>query len=609
MTIHVDGARSRRRLPAAKKALQMLKTLPENFFQKCGMRDGFLFKVTRTGKGWIKAPFGVYVVLSDEKGLRQFTCDSVGSPALPWFVATEKDRYTLFPDPMPTAIPSDTFYAIGGSTGNQMLQADPENYIVAPEAQWKSAQPTCLPMGSELLAVNFCYQRTSSHWVQSTQLTHCYNNGAKDVVNEVDLPSVTTTYTIGSGLTANYDPGRRIPLMMLPGYFEYVEWKPHYVFLRAAAPRYPQVLTYVYIDIPSGVVGSYALAVDVLYIGASSNFLADVLSSDVPVRQLAAHYSRLTNDVKGVCALYAPLDPTSYTPSGDRKWILTLSFVSLAGTHQTRTFDDMKTTLYALAGGELKWVPDALLPSLGITFSPPFDYLDPDTTDPQRVMAKYILGVLFGWPADSEHTRSERDTVTFADSTGTVYSWLRSCDAGATQSAWGAMSVGPRNGGFRFSYADGGIGRTSLVMPSAVLTDITLRPKILRMTGTTYCCMADRADGTIQNLYIGSPFGTWYPITLPVDTTMYAIRVVIPADTVAEVSFIGIGKVGTKYHVFFKTPDAEWVKLSPIPVEGDVVDLAASWDVCVFGDDAIVKKMMETAQHPTASYARRPGLR
>jgi hypothetical protein len=582
------------------------------------MVDGFLFKVFKDEeKGWIKAPFGIYVALSDEKGLRQFTCDSASCAALPWFVAVEKDRYMLLADPMPVAVPSGVSVALGGTSG-QMLPAAPINFI-NPSFQYKSAQPSCLPINSELVVVNFAYQRGTTHFVAATQLTHCYNHGKNDGVGA--LPSISRTYTISGVLTAGADAYRIIPLLVAPGYHEFAEWKPHYLHRSTTAPGHYQVLLYAYSYVPGGVIGSSERRVSHLYTGMSADFSAKILSTGVSVRQLAAHYSRTADDVKGVCALYTTLDPTcdnlgahaghytSATSSGvapaDRKWSHTLSFISIAGTNTTSTFEDMKDKIYELAGNELKYVVDAL----GLSFSPPFDWTNYAATDPQRVLARYILGALFGWPADSEHTYAfVRDTVTFADSEGVVYSWLRAGDAGATQHAITAPYAGTRNGGFKFEYPYGW-SRVSLIMPSAVLTDNTQRPKIHLITSTTYCCIADKADGTVAGLYIGSPFTSWNELTLPVGVTMFCIRVVVPEDTTDKVSFIGIGKAGTIYSIYFKPPGAGWVKLSPIPVEGDVVDLAASWDVCVFGDDAIVKKMMDAKQHPVASYARQPDLR
>lgn len=743
MGIFVDGARSRRYLPTAKKALRILKTLPDAIQQKVGMRNGFLFKVKRNGQGWIKAPFGIYVALSDEKGLRQFVCDSAGSPAMPWFDKDEKDRYLLLPDPLPSG---SSLQGVGVSTSvgdinstsvseMQMLLAKPANLNrPKPLSQWQSAHPVCMPLGGELVAVTYCYLRTSSHWVSATQLTHCYNHGKNDVdkANDsaVKLPSMSRTFPVGSGLGTMFEPFNRTALKVSSGYIHAIDWKSRYMTLSPTAEKYQQVLLYTLLNARSNTMYASELTLKDMYVGASTNFKNKLLAGSIVCRQLAAHYIAVGNNIKGVCVLYAPLyalcpgddDPlhvghytsatTDHVAPEDRKWVITLSLVDFVGSIQTYTYNDMKGTLYELVAGELKWVVSAYMLRAGLTYaqgrkfclsdtsegillsdgetpnpawgdlfgnltiwvsgepygkgrhvlygaesyycavdttgtvSPDeatstwklirwvgklepgvgytagdavgveqaFDPDDPEETDPGQWVARFTLGALFGWPTDQgDYDTYERDTVTFADSNGVVYSWLRSCAPGAAQRAWGLLHTGARNGGFKFG-AGGGVARTAIAVPQTVLADTNLRPKIALMTDTKYSCLADKADGTIAHLYVGSPFDAWENIPLPAGATMYTIRVTIPGDTADKCGFIGIGKKDSKYYIFFKPPGTDWVKLSPIPVgaENDadgVVDLLAAWDVCVFGDDAIVKKMMEVKQHPTARSARSPEAR
>lgn len=606
MTITVDGERSRKRLPVAKKALANIVDM--GLPAKASLYEGFFYKVWQMGAdltgGRITAPFGIFVALSDETGVKQFVCDSAECAAAP---IEQADRYLLGAAAMPG--PGGTWLASGGEDdADAMILASPLVEVeVDPAAQWKAAQPVCIPFGGELVQVNACYQRTTPHIVHATQVTHCYSNG----LNDEALPAITYLWNYSDDPSADpeavQNSARRVPLLAAPGYFEYAHWKTGALFYNEAG-TYPLVLSYEYHYAPAGVYGGAYVTADAFFGGATGNLLSKIgPAHGIAVRQHAAFYSRTANDIKGVCLLslraeacpdYTTLTNPCIDPA-DVDWWITLGFVSMAGSHQAVNMGVLGAQLYGLAADELSWVAD--LYAGEVTFNP----LDPYGSDPSRILAKGVAGRLFGWPCESEYTNAPRDTVTFADGDGVVYSWLRSTDPDAVQNAEGAGYAGTRNGGFQFT-PTGGIERAALSMPQAVLDDGTLRPRLLLMTATTFCCIADRADGEIAALYVGSPFGTWEAVTLP--ATMYAVRAIYPGDTAATAGFVGIGKSGTEYRIYLKLAGQPWAALSPIPVSA-VNDTIASWDACVFGDDALAAASMQVRQHPVAVQARRPSLR
>jgi len=686
MTIYTDGARSRRRIPAAKRAIRIIKSL--GMSQKVGMRDGFIFKVTEDGRGFIKAPFGIYVVLVDEKGVRQFTCDSVSSPAEPWFEKDVKDRYVLLPDPMPPIVYStpgytdypdatDLYAAVGGSvSGIQNTLAHPVGFITPIEYrdlyQWSAPEISVISTGSELVVLNMCYERTSKHWVNTTQITHCFNPGMNDVENEVSLPSITTTWAASNGLTAGYNAERRVPIHTTPGYFGYVAWKPgllwsdnrivQIVYQGFSEQQYYAQNLAVTGLLPAPPTGQYFRLIAVHASRRTIDELPDDLPNMYRVRatcvlsqglvfvnfdtgHTARDFTYLRTAIKNVLTtemfwVYFTYLFNNFTPPYNLRGGLALAgaFPETGGSGvggAVATSD----LWYITAGGTITTIPpggtdpsDIPVDTSGALFAltdtpgqdpakwvvqESFATLDAKTDQPSKdtvnSLISQTLGAMFGWPDDSGETSSERDTVTFSDAEGVVYSWVRSCDPAATQNAWGALYTGTRLGGFKFDYASG-VSRVALSVPESVRDNSTLRPKLLLVTDTAYLCVADSRDGHIHSVDVGSPLtGVWDNIVLPQDVVMYAVRTTVAADTGAETGLIGLGKVtgeSREYFVFIKPPSKEWIRLSPLPIDvGDVVDLAASWDLCLVGDDALAGRMMQVKQNHSASPARNPRLR
>lgn len=598
MTVTADGERSRKRLPIAKKALGVITDM--GLPVKAGLFEGFFYKVWQLDDGNISggrvvAPFGIFVLLVDASGVKQFVCDSAECAALP---VEALDRYVTVGG-LP-ALPADgeALYAYDQGAGTPVLM-DPTT-LENPADQWKAPRPVGLPLGGEIVMLHTAYERASGHWVYGVQATHCHSDGTSDSGTPGISFTSKTSDVVDESANNSY---RVVPMLVTQGYSDFIRWKTGGLYI--ASNTYPLVAEYAYIYTPFGITGSgRKFTADEFYTGASATFLAkirDVANGGVTVRQVAAYFSRTPTDIKGVCVLYphmsyctdpaAQTDPTNLcvTQSEIDQWGVTISFASPMTGVQTVDYVTLLPLLQALVAGELAW----LFP-LG-------------WTGDDALPGFNAVGKLFGWPSESEWTNSPRDTVTFADANGVVYSWLRCCDPNATQRP--GQSSGTPGGGFKFQQPEGFV-RTPLVMPTEVLTDTTLRPCILLMTATTFHCVADRADGTIGGLYVGSPFGLWSPVTLPANVTMYAIRVTKPADTVLDAGFIGVGKDAVGAHrIYMKVPGGEsWVAMSPLPVTG-VNDLLATWDVCVFGDDALTSSSQQARQHPVAVQGRRPSLR
>lgn len=612
MTITADGERSRRRLPAARKALNdiMAMDLPV----KAGALDGFPYKVWqldggRLTGGRIISPFGIYVAYLGEWGFKQFVCDSVQCAAIPMYGPLDiyGDRYFTVYETAPTGY---SVYASGGANGVPIAASPHVGVAPTPDGQWKPPQPVCIAFGGEYVVLNATYERTSGHWIDCSLATHCYSDGRSDV-QAAGISGIAPINTY-AGFTSH----RIVPMLTASGYMERLLWKediPYYW----SANNQANFVEYQYHYAPTGVSGVPLRVTGAeVFGGASSGFKAKVayhtdVSPLLPVT-LGHFGSRTVTDVKGVLAVQvsnyasasctpAQIDDPNHnciSYAGDSNWLLTLTFYSVTGGTSVVGYNTLSPLLSPLAAGELHWL--FVDPVNGYTYQqkPEYDSMS--------------LRVLFGYGADSDasYTLRPRDTATFADGNGVVYSWLRCCDPSAAQRATEA-GVGAKLGGFRFQNPDGFI-RTPLAMPQAVLADTALRPRITLMTATTYCCIADMANGEIHGLYVGSPFGSWQDVGLPVGATMYSIRVMQPGDTVATTGFIGVGKemtqTGIQYRIYMKMAGGAWVALSQIPVS-NVNDLIASWDVCVFGDDPLVQQSQQVRQHPVATQSRRPELR
>jgi hypothetical protein len=597
--ITADGERSRKRVTHAEKALDLIKRL--DLPTKAGLSDGFRYRVWQmddVSGGRIVSPFGVYVAYLGASGFKQFVCDSAECVALPVFDSVEGDRYFTVRNAAPTDY---SVYTTGGVDGIPILTDTA--VLVDPANQWKPPQPVCIPFGGEHIVLNATYERPSGHWVECSLATHCHNNGSTDVQAH-GISGITPV-----GGTSGLSSHRVLPLLTTQGYLERLLWKqgvPYYATSLSGQPA--DYVEYQYYYAPTKVSGAgFRITGNDVFAGSSAAFRAKLAyhSTEAPLLSHShGHFgSRTATDIKGVVAVRV----YNYSTSGctaaqiadpnhscidyaaDSNWLLTLTFYSALSSPQVVGYNTLNPALDALATGEFQWVYAS----------------DPYVANPE--MQSRVLRLLFGYGADDETTATAtvpRDTATFADASGIVYSWVRCCDPDAAQRA-GESSAVTKLGGFKFSHPEGFI-RTPVAVPAEVLTDTSLRPRIILMTDTTYCCITDHAAGDIAGLYVGSPFGEWTAVPLPADVTMFAIRVLRPAVA----GFIGVGKIpgsGT-YHVFINITGIEWVTLSSIPVT-DVNDLIASWDVCVFGDDPLVAQSQQVKQHPIAMQSRRPALR
>jgi len=556
--ITFDGERSRKRLPVAKKALANITDL--GLPAKASMFEGFTYKVWQMDRGKltggrITAPAGIFVMLSDEAGFKQFVCDSFQTIAAPIFDALLGDRYAMLPSPMPAVgagLSAVSGTSLGGS-GAAAQETDAATIVQTdPLLQWSAPTPVCLPLAGEFVLMHLGYERLSNHLVNVTQAVHCHSDGSGDTAS----PAISRAWSTEDETATTANSARTIPLRVQPDYFEYIDWKTGDLF---AVDGKRNVLRYEGAYLPTGAVFGVYPTVDQVMVGASADLKNKVaIPGDYSMLQIAAHYSRTAADIKGVCALRV------VGASESEPFILSLCFVSLATAHQAVSYPILKESLETLG------------------------FVIADVDD-----AQIALGMLFGWPAESELTGGSRDTVTFADAAGSVYSWHRTI------------------GGVKFQVPEG-VVEAALVMPPEVLADATLRPRILLMAETVYCCLAGSKEGAIIYLYVGSPFAAWEEVALPDGVTMYSVRVMQPGETRETTGFIGIGKdvvegVAT-YRVYLKLAGREWVGLSPIPATA-VNDTLATWDVCVFGNDPIARAMQQVRQHPTAIQSRRPSLR
>jgi hypothetical protein len=603
MTIAVDGERSRKRLPAAKKALAVITDL--DLPAKAGVFDGFRYKVWRADKGELTggrvvAPVGFFVVLADAGGLKQFACDSAQCAAAP---IAPVDRHYYNKSPLDTTGYRST---VTGETGTPAPMAP-----VGGDG-WRYPRVTNLPIGGELTALFASWESASGHFCDIMQTTHCWADGSAGRFPAINSAGFST------GVPATLTSYRVIPTFVQPGYCENVSWKTGAGYIHSSGNRTPLLVEYRGIHIPTAsYFGYYVDAGDVLGGKVSALALAKITDGDgdtglgADVYQYAAHFSRVASSIKGTsllmpsfsrCTGSAEYCNTQFAdaerpevPDADLVWKPVLWFWDTAAGHLTANFEVLGPLGYALMNGEL------------------IHYKQIEAADDlSHHYLTSILAKLFGWPCESEYTAGERDTVTFADAAGAVHSWLRCCDPDAAQNAAGLAGVGPKLGGFKFQHPEGFV-RVPLAMPADVLTDATLRPQITLMTANAYYCCADNAAGEIKHLYVGSPFAEWSEAALPDGVTMYAVRVVQPGDSVAAAGFIGIGKVPAAgdtpaaHRIFLKAAGQAWVALSPLPVAAVSAD--AAWDVCVFGDDPLVASMMGARQHPAAVQALRPELR
>lgn len=615
MSIKVDGERSRKRLPIAKKALALIKDM--GFLSRAGIYDGFMYKVWQMDAGnlsggFVVAPFGIAVLLSDANGTKQFVCDSAQCAA-----GLVGDRKVRLLDVTTTANEHVVASFAGAEDDGSTLNYSTGN---AMPPGWRARRPLPIPYGGEVV-LNYIAFNGHGAFVCSAEASHCFDTGS------VPMPALNRQHR--DVPPAGSDAGYFIPMRVTAGYFDVVYCKPGYCYYSEGSPV---LMAYQYNHHLYGYGVSNVIAIPLFAAkGATYQFQQKLRIGNfgVPVYLRAAYYSRVAADVLGVSVIHAPHavtcpdpdkcvtgsaaeiaicrqeaqdaldaaieDPTSPCVAvDDKRFVLDMVFTSLAGGSQMLDFEQLRVALYALADGELNWIPPEV--------NPAYVSGDEDVTDKLRVVAVAVSSALFGWPVDSEYTKSARDTVTFADTDGVVYSWLRCGDPGATQNAEGGSFTGARQGGFKFSYPEG-FTRTPLSMPPECLSNPALRPNVQLITETSYLCPLELAGGELAGCFLGSPFGSWTAIPMPSGATMLTVQVTEPADTVDEIGLVGIGKLDGVYFVFFKPGGGEWQRLSSIQA-GEVDAATAAWGVCVFGDTGLSVSSQSVRQHPAIQASR-----
>lgn len=668
--ITADGERSRKRITRAKKALAIITML--DVPTKTSITEGFRYRVWQSDEGELSggrvvAPLGVLVLYSHPGGITQFTLDSMQ-------VAAGKigDRWVLISTPLPLS-PAGEVSILRSSASNEAA-AYPANpsYVTG----WKPPRAVVTPFQGEACLFDTAFERTSEHFVSATMASHCYSVSKLSADSAARPSGVSWAWSTAPSDAARISFNRIMPLAQYQTYWERVHFKLGVLWIASPfGPLDSIVAAYFAFFAPLATYSVAFATLRRLVVGAPPIVLAkmDAVGPNggtiVTTFQHAGYCARTNTGIPGLTivsflfsivsphtvdttdpssiaaqeemraadfALLARVDHKAVTATDYNQWALVLGFYRFETTTAvTKTFVQIKAVILPLlaSGGELAWTRTTTIPpDLVAAEADARAQLAAATTGAQineadgvleAILVKQFgavwkaLGALFGWPVENPTTtiNGVRDTVTFHDSDGVVYSWLRSCAPGATQNAEGLVST-VRGGGFKFDVdAASGISRVPLVMPQQVLTDPTLRPCTLLAnplgSPAVYYCLADNNQGEIKGLHVGSPFSAWTEIPLPQGVTMYSVRMVSLTNPPVLSAFIGVGKTVVEgvsvYRVYFKPVSGDWVALSPIPVK-DVVDLAASWDVCVFGDDPLAAAM-QSIQGPTAAPAIPPNLR
>lgn len=602
--ITADGERSRRRIPAAKKALDAITML--DLPAKAGIIEGFRYRVWQLEEGELSggrivAPMGVYVVLADAGGFKTFVCDSVESAAGPVFDSAVGDRFVRFPSII-AAQPNVSWPILDWAAVR-----DTQDFVVAPAGPanqdgsavdgtpYKFPTPVCAPIAGEIVATLLSFFQPRALPIYSKpfslfQATHCYSNGQS---NPSSLPAFGWgAHITNLGFTAGRQASRLILMSSASDLVEVIAWKP----AREYSGAYPHFFRYWrYYPATGEVDQADMIGTAALYPGAPADFISRTslpkagTVDGIDIDQLGVLWVGL----RGIHFLHArPWDPSYLSfPGAYAQLQFTLAFYSPGQGWRTVNYDTLEPQLTALAAGELSWAW-----KLG-------SYTEPPAQETLVTTHKWVMAVISGgWPVDRDYSVFDADgnisamTVTdaalFMDSDGSAYAWLRCCDPAAVQDAAGQYSSAPKLGGIKFSYPDG-ITRVPLAMPLTVLGDITLHPEILMTQAGVYSCFATKSTGEVIHAYIGSPFGMWEEIPLPA-AAMQVIRIFTPGPTAAATGLVGIGKVvidGAVVHrVFIKVPGTmDWAALSRIPVES--VSPQAEWEVCVFGADELPRPL------------------
>jgi hypothetical protein len=609
----------------AKRALANI--ISTDLPSKVSKFEGFIYKVWQIGKGTlsggrITAPVGVLVVAwTKGSGLRQFVLDSIESTG---------DRVTSDKHLPHTRTPASGSYKYSFGVPfaairepDALLLPDPSLPMVssvshASPADITSPIPVCLPLSGEHCVISASWVSSLNsifQWRSVKAVTHCHSSGTKDG----RMPSMATSALVGAG--AGAAPFRYIPTFSLPGYYEWVEWKVGvgYVFTQGGPADRQQILAfYIGCDVRENIVYSTRIITGDFFqslVNADTwaKFLSNSsLQSGVVTTQYAAHWSRANNNLHGVCLLGLGMtlcsasaevcqdryeDPLNASvPQPYYKYRASLCFFDFINGGSVVAGDVLYPLAQSLIDNELVFYRPTSITHYGAN----------PTDEPNRYgLAIYVFSLLFGYPSDTYFQQGARDTVTFASHTGEVFSWLRCTDPGAEQTDVGAAYDGERHGGFLFQ-PNIGFSRVSLIMPSAVLLDVNLRPEILLMSGVTYYCAATNYNSEIKHLYVGSPFLGWSEVTPPVGHTLVAVKA-IQAGTATTCAFVGVGKssdVERPYRVFLKLPGKEWKPLSKLNV--GLLDNSARFDVTLFGDDPLVQSLMSMRQFPVAREAAEP---
>jgi hypothetical protein len=616
MGVSTDGLRSQRRVPFVTKVYRKINEL--NIPAKGGVFQGFVYKVINIGqdlwKGWIKAPMGVLVTRSTVDSIRQYTYDSIEVSPDRIFSSSNQNRFFLYPDPLPSGFEKVQVFFDGAATRN----------IIQTPVDSKPARPVTLCARGEQLLTLAAFRAINSR-VHAATVHHCYSDG-RDVSGTA---SITSYFLIGPSASLQYTMTLIRPPSMRNRY--------GYVLHKAGLLRYntttfrPIIWEYYEVQLSPKDAVSAVLHADILAetYGGSSQLSAKMRAAFSSGGQAAAANTggmfgvvgetfcgisvtytdlRKCTFAPGTCATFFADPVSNIVSDADLKFSVMLYYLP-KNDATLLTTDQLAAPVGALLAGELSYyAPSGFNP---LTFDPLNVQLD-------AFLLARTLGRLFGWPAEDEYSQgagtdvlTPRDTVTFFDADGEVYSWLRCLDPDATQGY--DYSGSPGAGAIKFD-ATSVFERVSVVMPAVVLDTVGVRPKILMMTDTTYYCVADNSSNIIFGLFVGSPFDEWVEIDLPEGATMHTIRCMQPGDSADSCGFIGIGRQeledGIVYEfTYIKVAGKDWRRLAPIGQATAFPLTTESWDVCTFGDDAITQQMLSVQQVPTAVGARAPELR
>jgi hypothetical protein len=619
MGVSTDGLRSQRRVPFVTKVYRKINEL--NIPAKGGVFQGFVYKVINIGqglwKGWIKAPMGVLVTRSTVVAIRQYVYDSVEVSPDRIFSSSIPTRFFQGISPL-----DDTGRLVTAIYPSDEDDAAAYRFIITTFTGEKPARPSTSCVGGERVITSVAY-RFGDYRNHVRTVHHCYSNGS------TLSPTLSHTMNIGISRSSQH----LITPFTMPEpdkAFAYTLHKCGGVLYDSGSFK-PIIWRYYEAQLNPVTARTLTLHADTLALqyGASSQLGQKmrqplVNARGIPTYNMGCYIATANRFLIGISVSYLPVrkctsvplvcnnnyaDPSSdLVPDSDLKYAILMYYFPLADT-VLFTLTEVAAPVAALLASELSYyAPTGFDP---LTF-------DPINNASQAELVARTLGRFFGWPVEDAFSQgagsgklAPRDTVTFHDAQGEVYSWMRCMDPDAAQGY--DYSGSPGGGAIKFDTATV-FERVSVVMPPVVLDTVGVRPKILMMTDTKYYCVADNSSNTILGLFVGSPFDEWVEIDLPEGATMHTIRCMQPGDSADSCGFIGIGRQeledGIVYEfTYIKVAGKDWRRLAPIDKALATPLTSESWDVCTFGDDAITQQMLSVQQVPTAVGARAPELR